>query len=307
PYGTGLPVGVPAAPALPDLLALQRALRPLQRYRSAAPAVQHVLDETATAERSARSGGLVMPVFRAVPRAEASLQLVMDAASSMCVWDRLLHELQQVFAQLGAFRDVQVQFLHQGPDGRPAVSRRFEAAHAPLRSADQLSDPTGRRVTVLVSDCAGPLWRSGHAHRLLHRLARQGPLAVLQPLPQRMWSRTRLPVSYGTLRRGEGPSYATALHFTGDTAQAGGGALPVPVLPPTAGALAAWARLLSGTGAGKVPPPSAGSAPTSPRPPPRAPATRCPPPRSSPASAAPPRPVRRSSPSIWPRPRSACR
>ncbi|MEU7483284.1 SAV_2336 N-terminal domain-related protein [Streptomyces sp. NPDC042319] len=253
PYGTGLPVGVPAASALPDLLALQRALRPLQRYRSAAPAVRHVLDERATAERSARSGGLVMPVFRAVPRAEASLQLVMDASSSMCVWDRLLHELQQVFGQLGAFRDVQVQFLHQGPDGRPAVSRRFEPGHAPLRSADQLSDPTGRRVTVLVSDCAGPLWRSGRAHRLLHRLARHGPLAVLQPLPQRMWSRTRLPVSYGTLRRGEGPSYATALHFTGDTAQAAPGALPVPVLPPAAGALAAWARLLSGTGAGQVP------------------------------------------------------
>ena len=96
----------------------------------------------------------------------------------------------------------------------PTVPARSAAAPtrraAPLNSADRLSDPTGRRVTVLVSDCAGPLWHSGRAHRLLHQLARQAPTAVLQPLPQRMWNRTRLPVTYGVLSRGEGLSGAAA-------------------------------------------------------------------------------------------------
>ncbi|MET8446646.1 SAV_2336 N-terminal domain-related protein [Streptomyces sp. NPDC005209] len=256
--GTGraapLPVGVPAAPALPAALELQRALRPLQGYRSAAPPLRSALDETATAELSAQAGGLVIPVFRAVRRADARLQLVMDASSSMRVWDRMFAELEQVFSQLGAFWDIQVSHLHQGPDGEPAVSRSPEPHAAPLHSADRLSDPTGRRVTLLVSDCAGPLWRSGHAHRLLHHLSRQAPAAVLQPLPQRMWHRTRLPVSYGALMRGDalgGVALRVRTH-SGAPAEPRRGELPVPVLPPEPVALGAWARLLSGAGAGPV-------------------------------------------------------
>ncbi|PZT76615.1 MULTISPECIES: SAV_2336 N-terminal domain-related protein [unclassified Streptomyces] len=252
---TALPLGVPAAPVLPAPLELTRALRPLQRYRTVSAPKRRVLDERATAERSARAGGMVMPVFRGVRRGDAVVQCVMDASSSMLVWDRLFEELQQIFAQLGAFRDVQMRYLHPGPDGGCTVSRSPDPAAAPLHSADRLSDPTGRRVTVVVSDCAGPLWRSGHAHRLLHQLARLAPVAVLQPLPQRMWNRTRLPVTFGSLTRGEGPAGATLLKVTGDagTGPAHPGALAVPVLPPAADALAAWARLLSGTGAASVP------------------------------------------------------
>ncbi|MFE4699370.1 SAV_2336 N-terminal domain-related protein [Streptomyces sp. NPDC056738] len=258
-YGQGrsavLPVGVPAAPAFPSPLELQRALRPLQAYRTAAPPLRTVLDEPETAERTARAGGLVLPVFRGVTRADAALQLVMDASSSMRVWDRMFAELEQVFSRLGAFRDIQISHLHQGPDGEPAVSRSPEPGAAPLHSADRLSDPTGRRVTLLVSDCAGPLWHSGHAHRLLHHLSRLGPAAVLQPLPQRMWNRTRLPVSYGELTRGEALAGAATLKVrlpAGTPPEARGGALPVPVLPPEPAALGAWARLLSGAGAGPV-------------------------------------------------------
>ncbi|WP_405916141.1 SAV_2336 N-terminal domain-related protein [Streptomyces sp. NBC_00728] len=250
-----LPVGVPAAPAFPAPLELQRALRPLQGYRTVAPPLRTVLDETATAELSARAGGLVLPVFRGVTRADAALQLVMDASSSMRVWDRMFAELEQVFSRLGAFWDIQVSHLHQGPDGEPAVSRSPEPGAALLHSADRLSDPTGRRVTLLVSDCAGPLWHSGHAHRLLHHLSRLGPAAVLQPLPQRMWNRTRLPVSYGELTRGEALGGAAALKVrlpAGTPPEARDGALPVPVLPPEPAALGAWARLLSGAGAGPV-------------------------------------------------------
>ncbi len=250
-----LPVGVPAAPAFPAPLELQRVLRPLQGYRSAAPPLRKELDETATAELSARAGGLIMPVHRAVTRADARLQLVMDASSSMRVWDRMFAELEQVFGQLGAFWDIQVSHLHQGPDGALAVSRSPEVHAAPLHSADRLSDPTGRRITLLVSDCAGPLWHSGQAHRLLHHLARQTPAAVLQPLPHRMWNRTRLPVIYGTLTRGEAIGGAAALRVrtaAGGPPEARKGALPVPVLPPEPVALGAWARLLSGAGAGPV-------------------------------------------------------
>ncbi|MGW2638769.1 SAV_2336 N-terminal domain-related protein [Streptomyces sp. NPDC001348] len=251
---SALPVGVPVASALPAPLELQRALRPLQGYRSAAPPLRRELDETATAELSARARGLVIPVHRAVTRGDTRLQLVLDVSPSMRVWDRMFAELEQVFARLGAFGDVRVSHLHEGPDGDPLVSRSPDAHTAPLHAADRLSDPTGRRITLLVSDCAGPLWRSGRAHRLLHHLARQAPAAVLQPLPQRLWNRTRLPVTYGELTRGETPGGA-ALRVRGPAGvpvEPRGGGLPVPVLPPEPVALGAWARLLSGAGAAPV-------------------------------------------------------
>ncbi|MEU6349552.1 SAV_2336 N-terminal domain-related protein [Streptomyces sp. NPDC047072] len=251
-----LSVGVPAAPALPTPLELQRALRPLQGYRSPAPPLRTELDETATADLSAQSGGLILPVHRAVTRRDARLQLVLDASSSMRVWDRLFTELEQVFGQLGAFSDIQVSYLHQDPEGAPAVSRNADMRAAPLHAPDRLSDPTGRRIVLLVSDCAGPLWHSGQAHRLLHQLSRQGPVAVLQPLPQRMWNRSRLPVTFGELTRGETLGGAAVLRVrtpAGALPEARLGTLPVPVLPPEPVALGAWARLLSGAGAGPVP------------------------------------------------------
>ncbi|MFJ8804602.1 SAV_2336 N-terminal domain-related protein [Streptomyces sp. NPDC102490] len=246
-----LPVGVPAAPVLPAPLELQRALRPLQGYRSPATPLRSELDEVGTAEVSARAGGLILPVRRYLPRGDARLQLVLDASSSMRVWGRLFAELAQIFSRLGAFSDVQVSHLHQGPDGGPAVSRSADPHGAPLHAADRLSDPTGRRIVVLVSDCAGPLWHSGHAHRLLHHLSRQGPVAVLQPLPQRMWNRTRLPVTFGDLSRGDtlGGGAVLRLRTTpGTSVEARRGALAVPVLPPEPVALGSWARLLSGAG-----------------------------------------------------------
>ncbi|MFM9610049.1 SAV_2336 N-terminal domain-related protein [Streptomyces niveiscabiei] len=246
-----LSIGVPAAPVLPSPLELQRALRRLQGYRSPAPPLRTVLDEAATAELSAQAGGLILPVHRAVTRRDARLQLVLDASSSMRVWHRMFDELEQVFGQLGAFSDIQTSFLHQGPDGEPTVSPSPEAQAAPLNSAERLSDPTGRRIVVLVSDCAGPLWHSGRAHRLLHHLSGQGPVAVLQPLPQRMWARTRLPVTFGELSRAETFGGALRVRTAGEVRKPG--ALPVPVLPPEPVALGAWARLLSGAGSGPVP------------------------------------------------------
>ncbi|WP_329364907.1 SAV_2336 family protein [Streptomyces sp. NBC_00669] len=255
PAGAALGVAVPEAGTLPQLLELQSALRPLQRYRSPARPLRVELDESATAERAARAGGLLLPVFRPASHGDAAMQLLMDTSSSMFVWERMLRELSSVFERLGAFHEVHVRYLHATPDGTLGVSGRFDPEPASLRSAEQLSDPTGRRITLMVSDCAGPLWRSGQAHRLLHRLSRHGPVGVLQPLPARLWSRTLLPVSYGVLHRAEGMLLASPLRFSpGATGvPAAPDALPVPVLPPTAAALGAWARLLAGMGAGEVP------------------------------------------------------
>ncbi|MEE1757254.1 SAV_2336 N-terminal domain-related protein [Streptomyces sp. SP18CS02] len=237
-------VWVPTADTLPDPQALQRALRPLQRYRAPGAPVRRVIDERATADAAADSG-LTVPVLRRERRREARVQLLMDVSSSTVVWHQTLDELRGVCERAGAFRTVDLLYLHTAPDGRPGIATTAARGTAPLHSPAQLADPTGRRLTLLLSDCAGPLWRSGELHRLLHRWAATAPVAVVQPLPQRMWRNAHLPAFPGLLRRPEGP--AARLEFTG-RALPPRGAAAIPVLAPNRVALETWARLLSAPG-----------------------------------------------------------
>ncbi|MFD3681695.1 SAV_2336 N-terminal domain-related protein, partial [Streptomyces sp. NPDC058613] len=253
PAGEAVPVRVPGAAALPRILDVQRALRALQRHRPAAPPGRMVLDEAATAEAGARALGLVVPVLRPESRREATVRLVMDASPSMAVWQDMFEELRTVCERLGAFRDVQVHHLHRLPDGTPALGRD-PVPGGGMRSGDQLRDPTGRALTMVVSDCTGPLWREGSAQRMLHRWAECTPCVVVQPLPQRLWGRSWLPTERGTLARTGGAG--RKLTFRPDRPPLPGrptGGLTVPVLPPSATALGAWARLVAGLGTGPVP------------------------------------------------------
>ncbi|MFH8608205.1 SAV_2336 N-terminal domain-related protein [Streptomyces sp. NPDC018029] len=242
----GVPVQVPAAAVLPDPLALQRALRPLQRYRPPARPVPRALDEQATAERAADTG-LVVPVLRHARRREARLLLVMDLSTSTVVWEQALGELRHVCERSGAFREVQVQFLHEGADGRPGFAATARPGAA-LQDPGRLSDPTGSRLTLVLSDCAGPMWRGGLMQRLLYRWGSLAPVAVVQPLPQRMWRRTHLPARRGHLHRWEGP----AGHLEFEPAGGGGAraraprGIPVPVLALRRSSVEGWARLVSG-------------------------------------------------------------
>ncbi|MEV3989165.1 SAV_2336 N-terminal domain-related protein [Streptomyces sp. NPDC049837] len=240
----GARVWVPTAATLPDPIALQRALRPLQRFQAPRAPVRRVLDERATADRAADTG-LTVPVLRRERRREARVQLLMDVSSSTVVWQQTLEELRTVCERAGAFRDVSLLYLHAHADGTPGVATTPTRPATPLRSPAQLADPTGRKLTLLLSDCAGPMWRTGELHRLLHRWAATAPVAVVQPLPQRMWRNAQLPAWPGVLRRPEGAG--GRLTFTTRAARPPG-AVPVPVLAPNRIALETWARLVSATG-----------------------------------------------------------
>ncbi|MFI1829023.1 SAV_2336 N-terminal domain-related protein [Streptomyces sp. NPDC020412] len=219
-------VPVPAPVALPDALALERSLRPLQRYRPPRRHVRRELDEVATADRAADTG-IVVPVLSPVRRREARLALVMDESSSNVVWSRALEELRQICERAGAFREVAVHRIAE--DDAPPTD---------------IGDPTGRQLTVVLSDCAGPLWRSGLMQRLLHSWAATAPVSVVQPLPQRMWGRTHLPARPGLLRRREGP--AGRLEFVPRTGAPVDDGLPVPVLALRRSSFEAWTRLVAG-------------------------------------------------------------
>ncbi|MDG4863940.1 SAV_2336 N-terminal domain-related protein, partial [Streptomyces sp. T-3] len=173
----------PAPPMLPHPLALQRSLRPLKR-RAAAP-VGHELDEEATAHRIAQLGAgpqWWLPVLRPARERWLRLNLVYDAGPTMPVWRPLIHELRAAIAQSGIFRTVATHRAE--PDG----TVRFDGSPAPV---------DGRTVTLVVSDCMGPQWRAGEAgtrwFQALRRWASRMPVAVVQPLPERLWRTTALP------------------------------------------------------------------------------------------------------------------
>ncbi|MER7516173.1 SAV_2336 N-terminal domain-related protein [Streptomyces sp. NPDC126499] len=253
--GAALPVRAPGANALPGLLGLQKALRPLRHYATLLPARpgEGRLDEEATAEHSAASG-ILTPVLRPAAGRRPDIQLLMDTGPAMVVWSRMVEELRQACQQSGAFRDVQVHRLHDTGEGPPLVTTTSGSDGRPrLRPGDQLHDPTGRRLTLVVSDCVGPLWQRGAAQRLIHQWPRHSPLALVQPLPPRLWPRTALPVEPGTLLRPTVPGGHVG--FEPDEAAwepVAQDLRAVPVLTPTPEAFASWARLLTGHGGGAV-------------------------------------------------------
>ncbi|MER6524946.1 SAV_2336 N-terminal domain-related protein [Streptomyces sp. NPDC001508] len=244
------PVRAPAAGALPGLLGLEKALRALGRYRFATDTPRdEEVDEEATADRAAASG-VLLPVTRPGRRHRCDVQLLMDTGPAMAVWGQLVEELRQACQQSGAFASVRVHHLYGDESGTPLVGTTAgPGAHTRLRRADELHDPTGRRLTLVISDCVGPLWQNGTAQRLLHAWPRTAPLAVVQPLPPRLWGRTAFPAEPGRLvRPGE---LGGRIGFEPDEEPweaPAADARPVPVLQPTPEAFAAWARLLSGTG-----------------------------------------------------------
>ncbi|MBB5929290.1 SAV_2336 N-terminal domain-related protein [Streptomyces echinatus] len=244
------PVRAPAAGALPGLLGLQKALRALGRYRPASLRGQDErIDEAATADRAAASG-ILLPVTRPGRRRRCDVQLLMDTGPAMAVWGEMVEELRQACQQSGAFASVRVHHLYADGSGTPLVGTTAgPGRRTRLRPADELHDPSGRRLTFVISDCVGPLWQNGTVQRLLQGWPRTAPLAVVQPLPPRLWGRTALPAEPGMLvRTGETGGRLDFLPEDEPWEEVPPGTRPVPVLQPTPEAFEAFARLLGGTG-----------------------------------------------------------
>jgi hypothetical protein len=262
--GTGMRVRVPASTALPGSLALLRALRPLKLR---APDVRRrLLDEAATADATARAGTLV-PVLRAAQERRYSLTLVIDTGPAMAVWAKLEAELTVLLQRLGAFRDLQRWYLHSDGGAVRGVSRsaRAHLAGRALREPAELLDPGDRRVILLLTDGSGSAWYSGAMARALRLWGTGGPVAILQPLPQQLWTRTALGPVRGRLTAMREAAPNAELDFTPSAraahrqrapaaAKRGSGAdsaeaplVHVPVLEIGPDWLSGWARFISGT------------------------------------------------------------
>lgn len=252
--GRAVPVRVPTPPALRSALALRRALRPLGRGappggRRGRALPELELDEEATVDRVAATG-FKLPVLQPAPIRWLDVALVVDDSVSMRVWDRAVQEFRDLLRTAGTFRSVQDWTLLSEESRSRGILLRRGIPASPVagdRSPGELVDPTGRRIVLVVSDCIGPVWSDGTLAQLLGLWGRSGPVAVVQPLPRRLWERTTPDVRHVRLRA---PGAGAANTQLVATSPRGSGppftGMPVPVLMLDPRSLGPWASLTSG-------------------------------------------------------------
>ncbi|MFF3334627.1 FxSxx-COOH system tetratricopeptide repeat protein [Streptomyces sp. NPDC002888] len=228
---------------LRDPLRLARTLRPFNR-RIRSPHRQ-VLDDEETAARSAELGRW-SPVLVDEPGRWFEVALVVEQSVSMAVWRGVAAEFAELLRRQGAFADVRTWRL----DTRGGKAAQLRPEHSgPPRAPEELFHPRGRRLILLMSDCVGDAWAAGTVPRLLHRWARRAPVAVLQPLPSRLWDLCEA-VPRDVRVRADAPGLPNAhllLRHGGRWARPG--VTPVPVLELEAAWFAGWARMVTGEAA----------------------------------------------------------
>jgi formylglycine-generating enzyme required for sulfatase activity len=185
-----LPVWIADPSMLNDPLALIRALKPLLRQVEAGPGRQ--LDEPATVDGIARTQ-LWLPVLKAETEPWFDIVLVVDRSSSMHLWQRLATDLERILRQYGAFRDLQVFDLVVDAEVKKDDAVRLKShSERPGHHPRELIDQRGRRIVIVLSDCAATYWWDGKLLPMLQAWANVMPTVVWQMLPEWMWARTAL-------------------------------------------------------------------------------------------------------------------
>lgn len=185
PEEKGTPISVPAAPAIRTSLDLARSLRPLMQKVPSRTRVD--LDEEATVNQLAETR-ICVPVVRSTPERWLDLDLVVESSKTTILWERAITELQHLMEYQGAFRTVRTWRLQAQGHSVQLFPRWNERP----RSIRELIDPAERRLILYVSDCTSALWRQGMIHETLWQWSEAQPLALVQMLPERLWSRTAL-------------------------------------------------------------------------------------------------------------------
>ncbi|MGC9669134.1 FxSxx-COOH system tetratricopeptide repeat protein [Planosporangium sp. 12N6] len=242
-------VGSPAVPALPHALALGRALAPLRRAVESTR--EREFDEQRSVELTAETRTLQV-VFSPTRDRWLDLVLVVDSNPSMVVWESTVAEMVTLAGRLNAFGSVRVWRMRPDGSGRsPVLSAGGTDA---ARDPRELVDPAGRRLVLVFSDCIAPMWDSPTLRQWLEMWGRSGPVAVIQPLPQRLWHRCRPPMHLVSLH----PPFAGAPmarmrpESRDGTVTIPPDAVAIPVLELTAPWLTTGASLITGRTAGPI-------------------------------------------------------
>lgn len=182
----------PTVPALRRALTLAGALRPLRAQTGAAG--DRVLDEAATAHLSAELRTLV-PVTGHSVEHRWDVVVVVDVSRSMTLLQETVRELIDTFVRAGVFRTVGVYHFDSDTEAARVCLSPGRLPGSPTAvSPSSIIDRAGRRIVFVVSDVLGRQWRDDTAMAVLRLWRRHGPVALLHPLPRRLWYRCGLTV-----------------------------------------------------------------------------------------------------------------
>ena len=186
-----LPVWIADPSMLSDPLAVMRALKPLLKQVVAGTGQR--LDELATVDGIARTQ-LWLPVMEAETEPWFDIILVVDSGSSMHLWQRLIKDLEQTFRRYGAFRNLQLFHMDVGAAalGNGEAVRLKSHPERMGHRPSELIEQSGRRIAIVLSDCAGEYWWDGRLSPMIETWAKVMPTVVWQMLPEWMWQRTAL-------------------------------------------------------------------------------------------------------------------
>ena len=185
----GIPMRAPSGRALPGSRAIARSLRPLRRL--IASRIDRVIDEEASAIQIAELD-IWFPTLRPARARWLEIALVIDESPSMSIWRETLRELRSILAQLGAFRDVRIWWLDTSNPQHPRLRARPNGVGSAGRAPGELLSPDGNRLVLIASDCVSTAWDGAEVARLATQWGSRQPVAILQLLPQELWSRTAL-------------------------------------------------------------------------------------------------------------------
>lgn len=248
-----LPVSLTDPPMLPDALAIVRALKPL--LQKVAAGLGEQLDEGATVDTIARTQ-LYLPVLKPEEEPWLDIVLVVDRGRSMHIWQRLVEDIVRILRHYGAFRNVQVfdllvsqsdQVVNQKTEDRiQLISNPQRPGHRPSEVIDQ----QGRRIVIVLSDCAGTYWWDGTLLPVLHDWGEIMPTVVWQVLPPWMWKRTALGRGTAVALKNDVPGVANqqlqVQPQTLDTSEGIKRRIPVPVVTSEIQDLSRWSLMVAG-------------------------------------------------------------
>ena len=262
PGSERLPVWVNDPLDLIDPQKLFEAVLPLMQSVAAEQAAG--LDEPATLDHYVQWRQLI-PVWQPDQQYRFTLTLILDQGFSMTVWQPRLEHISERLGGFHGFKDVKVLHWFHGStrsqrDVEPAAistQQLVPPLYGPRDDAAQSSGESVDRLTVVITDCAGPQWWGtagaglGPAFAMLKQLGAAQPLVIWQVLPSWMWSRTALGKGKATtLRRSaagaDWPFQRAGSEMRQLTASADA-QHPLPVFELTEKGLRSWGSLLSGS------------------------------------------------------------
>lgn len=232
--------------ALPASRDIARALVPFKRRVLSQSAREP--DEEATAEQAA-DGGLWLPHMRPAPARWLALAVVTESSASMTVWEPTLRAFRHLLRQHGSFRRYRECTL-SATDDCARIRILAGPREGELHPAE-LVDPSGRQVILVLTDGHSALWRGQPIADLMRLWGRTGPVAVVNPYPQRYWHRTHLNPHRTQIRapRPLAPNSRLAVHqpplWRDQLNEAGPSGFPVPLLELSARWIRWWANLVT--------------------------------------------------------------